>query len=109
MTEDITPPAGPLPGAGYASSFPAPGLRQIFRHITGHNDEGKSVFLSSDHGDHHRVMGEQQAVANILYSTRETPVELNDNADIEKAKSEEVRTILIRVGLVKNQYSNEEG
>jgi hypothetical protein len=81
-----------LVSAGYVDSFPAPGLRQIFRHITGHNDEGKSIFLSSDHGSHHRVMGEQQAVANILYSTQETPVELNGNVDIEKAAAEEVIT-----------------
>lgn len=71
-------------------SFPAPGLRQIFRHITGFNDQGESVFLHSDHGDHYRLMVEKQAVANILYSTRETPADLNDNVDIVKAKSEEV-------------------
>ena len=35
-------------------------------------------------------MGEQQAVANIIYSTQETPVELNGNVDIEKAAAEEV-------------------
>ncbi|KAI0410208.1 hypothetical protein F5X98DRAFT_387170 [Xylaria grammica] len=73
-------------GKGYVSSFPAPGLRQMVRHITGHNEKGESVFLSSNHGDHHRIMGEQQAVANILYSTQETPVELNDDVDIEKAR-----------------------
>ncbi|RYP63554.1 hypothetical protein DL771_009216 [Monosporascus sp. 5C6A] len=79
----------PVPAKDYVQSFPVPGLRQIFRHITGHNEEGKSVFLRSDQGDHHRVMGEQQAVANILYSTQETPVELNGNVDIEKAKAQE--------------------
>ncbi|QSZ36211.1 hypothetical protein DSL72_007337 [Monilinia vaccinii-corymbosi] len=84
-TSAATPPVS----AGYVSTFPAPGLRQIFRHITGHNDEGKSIFLSSDHGSHHRVMGEQQAIANIMYSTQETPVELNDNVDIAKAAAEE--------------------
>lgn len=80
-------------GKGYVSSFPAPGLRQMFRHITGHNEKGESVFLSSDHGDHHRIMGEQQAVANILYSTQETPVEMNGNADLEKARAQEVTKI----------------
>lgn len=78
----------------HTKSFPAPGLRQIFRHITGHNDQGQSVFLHSDHGDHYRLMVEKQAVANILYSTRETPVDLNGNVDIQKAKSEEVTTSL---------------
>jgi hypothetical protein len=93
MTDTTETPAVPPPGAGYVSSFPAPGLRQIFRHITGHNDKGESVFLSSDHGDHHRVMGENQALANIIYSTRETPVELNGNVDIEKAKEQEVNNL----------------
>lgn len=79
-----------IPAKDYVQSFPAPGLRQIFRHITGHNGEGKSVFLKSDQGEHHRVMGEQQAVANIIYSTQETPVELNGDVDIEKAKAREV-------------------
>ncbi|TVY25502.1 hypothetical protein LHYA1_G005107 [Lachnellula hyalina] len=84
-----TPSAEPVVSAGYVSSFPAPGLRQILRHITGHNEDGKSIFLSSDNGSHTRVMGERQAVANIIYSTQETPVELNGNVDIEKAAAEE--------------------
>ncbi|KAI1499774.1 hypothetical protein F5X99DRAFT_388573 [Biscogniauxia marginata] len=75
---------------GYITNlFPAPGLRQMTRHITGHNEDGKSVFLSADNGDHYRIMGEKQAVANILYSTRETPVELNGDVDIEKARRQE--------------------
>lgn len=77
------------PKGYYTESFPAPGLRQIFRHITGQNDQGQSVFLHSDHGDHYRLMVEKQAVANILYSTRETPVDLNDDVDVKKAKAEE--------------------
>ncbi|KFA67228.1 hypothetical protein S40285_06292 [Stachybotrys chlorohalonatus IBT 40285] len=89
QTEQTTAPIE-LPGLNYVhSGFPAPGLRQINRHITGHNDDGKSVFLSTDNGDHHRIMGEKQAVANILYSTQETPVQLNGNVDIEKASKEE--------------------
>ncbi|CAJ2508341.1 Uu.00g133670.m01.CDS01 [Anthostomella pinea] len=78
-----------VPAKGYVQSFPAPGLRQIFRHITGHDGKGDSVFLRSDQGDHHRIMGDQQAVANILYSTQETPAELNGDVDIEKASSQE--------------------
>ncbi|KAK4992375.1 hypothetical protein LTR50_001133 [Elasticomyces elasticus] len=69
--------------------FPAPGLSKIVRYITGHNAEGKSVFLSKDCGDHHRVMGKQQAVANIIYSTNQTPVELNGNVDIKFAAENE--------------------
>lgn len=80
-----------VPAAGFITNgFPAPGLTRIQRHITGHDDQGKSVFLSTDSGEHYRVMGEKQAVANIIYSTQETPVELNGNIDIQKAKEAEV-------------------
>lgn len=80
-----------LRGAGYIShGFPAPGLRRTVRHITGHNDEGKSVFLSTDCGDHHRMIGDQQALGNILYSTTETPVDMNNDKDLLQAKEHEV-------------------
>lgn len=48
------------------------------------------MFLSTDIGDHHRTLGEKQAIANIIYSTKETPVELNGDHDIEFARSTEV-------------------
>lgn len=70
--------------------FPAPGLPETKRFITGYNAEGKSYFHTSDNGDHHRVMGEKQAVANILYSTYENPVELNGEVDIKRAREQEV-------------------
>jgi len=80
------PAEEPPAGAGYITNgFPAAGLRRTVRHITGHDDKGNSVFLSTDCGDHHQVMGEKQAVANIIYSTKETPVELNGNVDITYA------------------------
>ncbi|KAI7912105.1 cupin domain-containing protein [Pyricularia oryzae] len=79
----------PINNGYYVDSFPAAGLRQVFRHITGNADDGKSVFLHSDHGNHHRVIGEKQAVANIMYSTQETPVELNGDVDVQKALSQE--------------------
>jgi hypothetical protein len=71
-------------------SFPAPGLRQIVRHITTNTDDGHSRFLESNSGEHYRFMVENRAVANIIYSTRETPVDLNDNKDVELAHKEEV-------------------
>ena len=81
----------PPAGAGYVfNGFPAPGLRKTVRHITGHNEKGQFVFLSTDCGAHHRVMGEQQAVASILYSTKETPVELNGDVDVKYAAETEV-------------------
>lgn len=87
MAEQQSPPAG----AGYVTTdFPVAGLSRVVRHITGHNAEGKSVFLSTDCGDHHRVMGEKQAIGNIIYSTHETPIELNDDVDIKKAQESEV-------------------
>lgn len=74
--------------------FPAPGLPRTVRYITGHNAEGKGVFLVSDAGDHHRKMGADQALANILYSTTETPVDFNDDKDIKQAMENEVRFAL---------------
>ncbi|KAL2810945.1 hypothetical protein BJX63DRAFT_444386 [Aspergillus granulosus] len=83
-------PSAPLPGQNFiVDGFPAPGLRKTVRHITGYNEAGQSVFLSTDCGDHHRVIGEAQAVANILYSTRETPIKLAENADVQAAKETE--------------------
>ncbi|GAP88454.1 putative cupin domain-containing protein [Rosellinia necatrix] len=78
-----------LTSAGYVSKFPAPGLRRTVRFITGHNAEGKGVFLSTDDGDHHRIIGNEQAIANIVYSTNETPAELNGDVDLKYAKENE--------------------
>ncbi|KAL4968649.1 uncharacterized protein BDV14DRAFT_196949 [Aspergillus stella-maris] len=50
--------------------FPAADLRKTVRHITGYNEKGESVFLSTDSGAHHRLMGNRQAVANILGEER---------------------------------------
>jgi hypothetical protein len=87
MTEHNSSP----PGAGYVTTeFPIPGLSRVVRHITGHNAQGQSVFLSTDCGDHHRVMGEKQALSNIIYSTHRTPIELNGDEDIKYAKEHEV-------------------
>ncbi|KAL8702746.1 MAG: hypothetical protein Q9201_004085 [Fulgogasparrea decipioides] len=69
--------------------FPALGLRKTQRLITGHGEDGKGHFLVTDNGDHHRVMGEQQAVAVIPYSTKENPVELNGDVDVSFARENE--------------------
>ncbi|KAK9777739.1 putative Cupin 2 conserved barrel domain-containing protein [Seiridium cardinale] len=72
---------------GYIShGFPAPGLRRTVRHITGHDADGKAIFLNTDCGDHHLIMGEQQALSNILYSTHQTPVDISGDADIKHAR-----------------------
>ncbi|KAI1123017.1 hypothetical protein F5Y10DRAFT_252733 [Nemania abortiva] len=78
------------PGAGFITEgFPAPGLPRTQRHITGYNAEGKSVFLHTDSGSHYRIMGEQQAIANILYSTSATPVDTSGDSDIKMAQDKE--------------------
>ncbi|RYP19808.1 hypothetical protein DL765_003154 [Monosporascus sp. GIB2] len=93
-------------GIGYISTgFPAPGLRRTVRHITGHDAEGKAVFLSTDCGDHHLIMGEQQALANILYSTSETPVDLNGDVDIERAKTHEYGTVVRMIDFAPNELT----
>jgi len=82
-------------GIGYVSEFPAPGLPKAKRLVTGFNEEGKGVFLPEDgpysnvDGDHFRVMGDGQALANILYWTKETPVNLNTDADLKNAHEKE--------------------
>ena len=87
-----TKPSAEPNGVNYIiDGFPAPGLRETQRLITSHDARGKGFFQTTDHGDHHRVMGEKQAVANIMYSTRETPVDLNGDQDIDFAERNEVR------------------
>ncbi|PYI36018.1 hypothetical protein BP00DRAFT_442030, partial [Aspergillus indologenus CBS 114.80] len=77
-------------GVGYVTTdFPVTGLSRVVRHITGHDAQGQSVFLATDNGDHHRVLGEQQAIGNIIYSTNQSPVELNDDVDIKYARENE--------------------
>ena len=77
------------------SGYPAPGLRKTQRLITGHGADKKGHFLVTDSGDHHRVMGEKQAVAVIPYSTKETPVELNGDQDVQFARENEVRSFVL--------------
>ncbi|KAF4125702.1 Cupin domain [Geosmithia morbida] len=75
--------------AGYVQTFPAPGLRRTVRHITGHNDKGEGIFMTTDCGEHHRIIGNEQALANIIYSTKETPVDMAGDADLKYAKENE--------------------
>ncbi|KAB2571605.1 hypothetical protein DBV05_g9727 [Lasiodiplodia theobromae] len=75
---------------GYISNgFPAFGLPRTQRLITGHNAEGKGVFLVRDSGGHHRTMVQEQGLNNILYHTKETPVDLNNDADLKYANEVE--------------------
>lgn len=77
---------------GAITKFPADGLRPIHRLITGHNKEGKGVFIHDDAGDHHRLLVDGEAAANIIYSTQDCPVDMNDDKDLEFAKNNEVFT-----------------
>ena len=79
------------PAVGYVQTpFPVVGLPRVVRHMTGHDAQGRSVFLSTDDGDHHRELADKSAIANIIYSTYETPIELNGDVDIKKARETEV-------------------
>ncbi|OBR11653.1 Cupin [Colletotrichum higginsianum IMI 349063] len=71
------------------TSHPVQGLPRVVRHITGHNAEGKSIFLSTDVGDHHRDLGDKSAISNIVYSTNQVPVELNGDVDVKYARENE--------------------
>jgi hypothetical protein len=79
------------PAEGYVRTpHPVQGLPRVVRHITGHDSEGKSVFLTTDIGDHHRELVNKSAIANILYSTNQHPVNLAGNTDIKYARENEV-------------------
>ncbi|KAK8044424.1 hypothetical protein PG993_004448 [Apiospora rasikravindrae] len=78
------------PAEGYVQTpHPVQGLPRVVRHITGHDVEGKSVFLATDVGDHHRELVNKSAIANILYSTNQHPVNLNGDVDIQYARKTE--------------------
>ena len=78
---------------GPISKFPADDLRPAKRFITSHNKSGQGVFVGDDNGDHHRVMVRGKGVANIIYSTSSTPVDMNAEADITYARNNEVRSL----------------
>ena len=79
------------PAEGYVQTpYPVQGLTRVVRHITGHDAEGKSVFLSTDIGNHHRELVNKSAIANIIYSTREHPVDLNGDIDLKYSHENEV-------------------
>ncbi|PQE23134.1 cupin domain-containing protein [Rutstroemia sp. NJR-2017a WRK4] len=83
MSSPTQPKKGPI------SEFPAGDLRNSIRLITTHNEEGKGVFLPTDHGDHHKIMVNGHAVANIIYTTSGNPVSLQNDADISYARENE--------------------
>ncbi|KAI1771732.1 cupin domain-containing protein [Hypoxylon cercidicola] len=73
--------------SGPCTEFPAPGLRNPFRYITGHNEKGEADFLQTDHGDHRDVMLGGAAAQTIMYSAKGNPVQITDNVDLEFAKN----------------------
>src|SRR2546429_4078180 len=75
---------------GPISKFPADDLRASQRFITSHNEKGQGVFIATDNGDHHKVMVQGKGVANIIYSTKENPVDLNNEVDVKYARENEV-------------------
>lgn len=81
---DIYKEPGPI------TDFPAPGLYHSKRFITTNDKDGKGVFLVDDHGDHHRNMVNGRGLANIIYSTKENPVDLTNDQDVKYAQENEV-------------------
>ncbi|KAI0469316.1 hypothetical protein F4859DRAFT_516252 [Xylaria cf. heliscus] len=71
------------------TKFPADGLRSARRFISSHNKDGQGVFVVDDDGDHHRVLCKGDAIGNIIYSTAEHPVDMNDDKDIRYARDNE--------------------
>ncbi|KIA75508.1 hypothetical protein HK57_00007 [Aspergillus ustus] len=75
--------------ANSITKFPADGLRPARRFITSHNEKGEGVFVADDDGAHHRIMVQGGAVANIIYSTADNPVDLNGDKDLIYARENE--------------------
>lgn len=65
-------------------------LPHVVRHITGHNADGESVFLSTDIGYHCRELVGKSAISNIIYSTKGHPVRLNNETDVKFAHGNKV-------------------
>ena len=76
--------------SGPITRFPADDLRASQRFITSHNGKGEGIFVATDDGDHHRVMVNGKGVANIIYSTKENPVNVANETDIAYARNNEV-------------------
>ncbi|KUI61928.1 hypothetical protein VP1G_09082 [Cytospora mali] len=74
---------------GPCTKFPADDLRPTRRFVTTHNSKGEGVFLKDDEGDHHKVLCNGLAVANIIYSTQGSQVDLNDEKDVAFAAAHE--------------------
>ncbi|KAL9127417.1 MAG: hypothetical protein Q9217_003713 [Psora testacea] len=60
----------------------SPGLPGVQRHITGHDESGKSIIESSTPG-HWTSLFDDTMAFNVVYSTSEMPVSLNDRKDIK--------------------------
>lgn len=91
-----------------ATEFPAPGLRNPSRYITGHNSQGDAVFLQvrihqydfrlghlsdngqTDHGDHRDIMLGGIGAQSIFYSSASNPNELTGDVDLEFAAQNQV-------------------
>ncbi|KAF7892662.1 uncharacterized protein EAF02_000200 [Botrytis sinoallii] len=70
----MTSPIASQSAKGPISEFPADDLRNSVRLMTTHNEEGKGIFLPTDHGGHHEILVNGHAVANIIYTkSRNSP------------------------------------
>ncbi|KAI1433781.1 cupin domain-containing protein [Xylaria sp. CBS 124048] len=74
--------------SGPCTDFPAPGLRDPFRYMSGHNAKGESVFVKTDHADHRSIMLGGAAAQAIFYSSGSNPIDLNGDADLEFIKNQ---------------------
>ncbi|KAH7408320.1 hypothetical protein DE146DRAFT_645934 [Phaeosphaeria sp. MPI-PUGE-AT-0046c] len=74
--------------SGPCTEFPAPGLRNPQRILTGHDKEGKSVFVQTDHGYHGAPMLGGAAAQTIMYSSDSNPIELTGDIDLEFLKKQ---------------------
>ncbi|KAI0003945.1 hypothetical protein F4779DRAFT_634323 [Xylariaceae sp. FL0662B] len=74
--------------SGPCTEFPAPGLRNPFRYMSGHDSKGRSVFVKTDHADHGAPMLNGIAAQCIFYSSDSNPIELTGDVDLEFIKQQ---------------------
>jgi len=79
--------------AGPITRFPAEGLSEPQRYIVSFDQNGKSVFLPTDNGDHQSIMVAGAAAQSIMYSIESVPADMNGEADVRFAKKNKVYDI----------------
>ena len=77
-------------GTYFGDNFTASGFNVINRTVTGHHADGSAHFIVRDNGDHRciRRAKDMEASEVVLYSTFGSPVDINNEDDINAAQKD---------------------